>query len=198
MKPYSEACERNKMPILEVLCKAFADCQHVLEVGSGTGQHAVFFSLNLPHLTWQPSDLKENHLGIQGWIDDSPLPNLKQPIELDIDQLPWPTMQTDAVYCSNVFHIVSWHSVRNFFQGIQAVMKPNSVLCVYGPFNYNQQYTSASNQRFDQMLKYRDPLSGIRNFEDVDALAQQAGLVLQDDHAMPANNRCLVWKRNSE
>lgn len=193
-KPYSEACERNREPILGVLRQAFADSRFVLEIGSGTGQHAVYFGAALPHLTWQTADLPRHHAGIQMWIEESRLPNVWQPLALDVNQPNWPIEGVDAVFTANTFHIVSWPEVQRMFDGVARVLRTGGVLCVYGPFNYGGEYTSESNARFDAMLRARDPGSGIRNFEDVRALAEQNGLVFEADHPMPANNRTLVWK----
>ncbi len=194
-KPYSEACERNRGPILEVLREAFADRRRVLEIGSGTGQHAVHFAAGLPHLVWQPSDRSENLSGIRLWCDDAGLKNLLAPIELDLNQEPWPDVHPDAVFSANTLHIVSWLEVQTLLERIGRMLPPDGVLAIYGPFNYGGQYTSASNASFDAFLRSRDPLSGIRSFEDVDALARAHGLCLIQDVAMPANNRTLVWRR---
>ncbi len=194
-KPYSEACERNRGPILEVLREAFADRRRVLEIGSGTGQHAVHFAAGLPHLVWQPSERAENLPGIRLWRDHAGLKNLLAPIELDLNQEPWPDVHPDAVFSANTLHIVSWLEVQTLLERIGRMLPPDGVLAIYGPFNYGGQYTSASNASFDAFLRSRDPLSGIRSFEDVDALARAHGLCLIQDVAMPANNRTLVWRR---
>jgi cyclopropane fatty-acyl-phospholipid synthase-like methyltransferase len=193
MKPFSQACENNKSPILDVLRRVFADRQQVLEIGSGTGQHAVHFAAHLPHLTWQTSDLPENHPGIRAWLEDASLPNLREPIAIDTDQRPWPVEPVDAVFTANTLHIMSWPQVENGFAGIAQVIQPDAVLAVYGPFNYNGGFTSESNRNFDAWLKQRGAHQGIRDFEAVNTLAEQIGLQLQEDNAMPANNRLLVW-----
>ena len=194
-KPYSESCEQNREPILAVLRVAFADCHRVLEVGSGTGQHAVYFAPELPHLVWQTADVRAHHPGIHAWLNEAALPNVLPPLELDVNQRPWPSGRHDAVFSANTLHIMGWPEVERFFAGVGAVLEPGGVLVVYGPFNYNGQFTSESNARFDVWLKARDPASGVRDFEAVDALARAQGLVLQHDIAMPANNRSLVWQR---
>jgi hypothetical protein len=193
MKPFSEACERNKEPILAVLREVFAGRTHVLEIGSGTGQHAVHFAAGLPHLVWQASDVAAHLDGIRAWRDDARLPNLPEPIALDIDQVPWPAVSADAVFTANTLHIVSWAQVQALLVRVGELLRTGAVLAVYGPFNYAGRFTSQSNARFDQMLRERDPHSGIRSFEDVDRLAQAQGFVLERDVAMPANNRTLVW-----
>jgi SAM-dependent methyltransferase len=197
MKPYSEACERNRDPILVVLREVFADRRRVLEIGSGTGQHAVHFAAGLPHLVWQPSDRAENLPGIRLWRDEADLANLLAPIKLDLNQDPWPDVQADASFSANTLHIVSWPEVQTLLQRIGKMLPPGGVLAIYGPFAYGARHTSESNASFDQFLRSRDPLSGIRNFEDVDELARGQGLRLASDRAMPANNRTLVWHRSA-
>lgn len=194
-KPYSESCEQNREPILAVLRVAFADRHRVLEVGSGTGQHAVYFAAELPHLVWQTADVRAHHAGIDAWLDEAALPNVLPPLELDVNQSQWHSGRYDAVFSANTLHIMGWPEVERFFAGVGTVLEPGGVLVVYGPFNYNGQFTSESNARFDVWLKARDPASGVRDFEAVDALARAQGLVLQHDIAMPANNRSLVWQR---
>ena len=194
-KPYSESCEQNREPILAVLRVAFADRHRALEIGSGTGQHAVYFAPELPHLVWQTADVRAHHPGIHAWLNEAALPNVLPPLELDVNQSPWPSGSYDAVFSANTLHIMGWPEVERFFAGVGALLEPGGVLVVYGPFNYNGQFTSESNARFDVWLKARDPASGVRDFEAVDALARAQGLVLQHDIAMPANNRSLVWQR---
>lgn len=191
-RPFSQACENNKTAILEVLKSHFMQVDSVLEVGSGTGQHAVFFAQQLPHLQWQPADQAEYLDGIEAWRSWAQLPNVLAPLTLNVNQ-PWPVRATPAIFSANTVHIMSWAEVENFFATINTVLMPDGVFCLYGPFNYGGQYTSDSNANFDQWLKSRDPLSGIRDFEAIDKLALQAGLSLLKDYPMPANNRCLVW-----
>lgn len=195
MKPYSESSEQNREPILAILREAFAQTHQVLEIGSGTGQHAVYFAQQLPHLTWQTSDLPLHHDGIQAWLDEAALPNTRLPIALDVNQTPWPVAPVDGVFTANTLHIISAPEVACFLAGVGQVLRPDGVLCIYGPFNYGGEFTSESNARFDLWLKARDPLSGVRDFEAVCALAQKHGLALQQDHPMPANNRTLVFRR---
>jgi cyclopropane fatty-acyl-phospholipid synthase-like methyltransferase len=196
-KPFSESCVQNREPILSVLRTCFADRRHVLEIGSGTGQHAVYFGAGLPHLRWQTADVSEHHAGIRQWLDEAALPNVLPPLTLDVSQAGWRSGRYDAVFSANTLHIMSWREVERFFAGVGAVLEPGGVLAVYGPFNYGGRYTSESNARFDAWLKARNPASGVRDFEAVDALAHAQGLVLQQDIAMPANNRTLVWRRTS-
>ena len=186
MKPFSEASERNRGPILTVLKRIFAKTHTVLEIGSGTGQHAAYFAAELPHLVWQASDVAEHLPGIREWIADP------APIELDVDK-PWPGVQADAVYSANTCHIMSWPQVERMFAGI-AKLAP-AVLALYGPFNYNGRHTSESNARFDAMLRGRDPASGLRDIEGMVELAARHGFRLDEDNAMPANNRLLVFRK---
>jgi cyclopropane fatty-acyl-phospholipid synthase-like methyltransferase len=193
-KPFAPHCERNKEPILAVLQPYFANCRRVLEIGSGTGQHAVFFAPALPGTVWQTSDLEENLPGIRLWLEEAALPNLPPPLLLDVTG-EWPKQRFDAAFTANSLHIMPWSAVEQFFAGIDTVLKREALLAVYGPFNYRGTYTSDSNREFDGWLKQRSPLSGIRDFEKVDALANRIGLQLANDHAMPANNRLIVWRR---
>lgn len=196
-KPFAESCVQNRAPILAVLREVFADRRRVLEIGSGTGQHAVYFGAELPHLVWQTADMPQQHPGIRQWLDAAALPNVLPPIALDVSQTAWRNGRYDAVFSANTLHIMGWPEVEGFFEGIGDVLEPGGVVAVYGPFNYNGAYTAESNARFDAWLKARDPASGVRDFEAVDALARAQGLVLQRDIAMPANNRTLVWRRTS-
>lgn len=197
VKPHAPACERNRDPILGVLRRHFAGRRHVLEVGSGTGQHAVYFAGAMPWLVWQASDVAGQLAGIRAWLDDAGLPNTPDPLELDAAALPWPAVQADAVFTANTLHIMGWDEVQAFFRGVGAGLQdaPGGMLVVYGPFNKGGTFSSDSNRDFDAWLKARDPRSGIRDFEAVDGLARDAGLELVEDVAMPANNRCLVWQR---
>jgi cyclopropane fatty-acyl-phospholipid synthase-like methyltransferase len=195
MKPYSESCEQNQEPILAVLREVFKDRHRVLEIGSGTGQHAVHFGRHLPHLLWQTSDLAPNHAGIRAWIDEAKLPNVLSPLMIDANNPVWPVEKVDAVFSANALHIMSWEEVNGLFNGIGRVLADDGLLCLYGPFNYGGNFTSESNARFDEWLKAQNPLSGVRDFEALDKLANRQGLFLSQDIAMPANNRSLVWRR---
>lgn len=198
MLVYSEACERNKDPILRVLAEALRDCRHVLEIGSGTGQHAVHFARHLPHLVWQPSDLPANLPDLSERIRLEGSSNLRMPVILDVRSHPWSIERVDGVFSANTFHIMDWDSIEHFFRGVGQTLQPGGVLCVYGPFRYGGRYTSASNAAFDRELRVHDPDSGIRDFEAVNDLAQAQGLELVTDHAMPANNQTLVWRRQAD
>ena len=199
-KPFSQACENNKQPILDILSKVFSRSEHVLEIGSGTGQHAVFFGQHLPHLTWQTSDLAINHQGINAWLNESTAANVQRPIAVDLNDA-WPesthtnNQPFDALYTANTLHIISWPLVVKFFEGIADNLASQASICIYGPFNYQGKFTSESNANFDLWLKDRDEQSGIRDIEDILTLASSAGLSLIDDHDMPANNRLLVFSK---
>jgi len=192
--PFSDACERNKDPILAILGGALADRTRVVEIGAGTGQHAVHFARHLPHLRWQPTDRAEHLPGLAARIAAEGPPNLAVPVELDVMQDPWPPLRGDAVFSANTLHIMSWQAVEALLAGLPTILEAGGVLAIYGPFKYAGRFTTASNAAFDAMLRERDPKSGVREFEAVNALAESAGLKLQADHAMPANNQLLVWR----
>jgi cyclopropane fatty-acyl-phospholipid synthase-like methyltransferase len=193
-KPYAESCEENKVPILAVLSRLFADVHSVLEIGSGTGQHAVHFAAAMPHLIWHTSDVTEHHPGMHVWLNEAALPNTRDPIDLDV-RGNWPEETYDAVFSANTAHIMGWPAVEALFAGIGKVLAEGGCFALYGPFNYNGQYSSESNRRFDVWLKQRDPLSGIRDFADLNQLAEAQGLKFEEDIEMPVNNRILVWRR---
>ena len=195
MLAVSEACERNKGPILAVLERELAASRSVLEIGSGTGQHAVHFARHLPHLSWQPTELGAGLEPLAERIRLEGPPNLRPAVALDVRTYPWPVERADAVFSANTLHIMAWDAVEHFFRGSGSVLATPGVLCVYGPFRKHGGYTSASNAEFDHFLRRRDPLSGIRDFEALDRLACAEGLELAADHAMPANNQTLVWRR---
>ena len=193
-KPWSAACERNRDPILAVLREHFADRRRVLEVGSGTGQHAVHFATALPHLVWQTSDRPQWLAGIRLWLDEAALPNTPPPLELDVTRR-WPAGGFDAAFSSNTLHIMGWPEVEAFFAGLDGALDADALLAIYGPFNDGGKFTSESNAAFDAALRADDPKRGIRDLEAVDALARARGFALVEDRAMPANNRCVVWRR---
>jgi len=193
----SQACERNKGPILGVLQAELASSRRVLEIGSGTGQHAVHFAAHLPQLQWQPSELRENLPPLAERIALEGTSNLLPPIALDVREHPWPAVPADAIFSANTLHIISWEEVQQFFRGAGAVLGEAGVLCVYGPFRYHSRHTSDSNAEFDACLKARDARSGIRDFEALEALARAQGFETTADKAMPANNRTLVWRRRA-
>ena len=195
-KPFSPACERNQDAVLDVLRERFADRTQVLEIGSGTGQHAVHFALALPQLIWQASDVPDNLPGIRQWLDEARRPNTPPPLTFDINGAP-PAGRFDAIFSANTLHIVAWPEVQRLFAILPMLMTDDALLTVYGPFNYKGVFTSTGNAAFDASLRADDAQRGIRDFEAVDALARSAGLVLVEDRAMPANNRCITWRRSS-
>ncbi len=194
-KPFSQACENNKAAILECLQEHFSSTRRVLEIASGSGQHAVHFAAGLPHLEWQTSDLAVNHGGIQAWVDDAGLANLHPPLCLDVREVPWQISDIDAVFSANCAHIMHWPVVCDMFKGVSKLLPCGGVFALYGPFNYAGTFTSPSNAAFDAGLKARDPAMGIRDYEALAALAEAGALVPIADHAMPANNRLTVWQR---
>jgi SAM-dependent methyltransferase len=196
MLPFSEACERNKAPILDVLATAFAERVHVLEIGSGTGQHAVHFATHLPHLIWHPTERLSYLADLGARVKLEGPPNLRAPTVLDVKQTIWPLRSADAIFTANTLHIMSWPEVADMYRGLDTVLSAGGVLCVYGPFRYEGRCTSDSNQAFDRMLQERDPMSGLRNIRDVAALGAQYGLRLRADHDLPANNRLLEFVRD--
>ena len=196
-KPYADSCEQNSGPILRVIKPLLENCASVLEIGSGTGQHAVYFAERMPHLTWHTSDCAQYMSGINLWLDDAGLENLLRPIELDVSRSIWPRICIDAVFSANTVHIMHWPDVEALFSGVSDVLRQGGVFLLYGPFNYNGLYTSESNARFDRWLRQRDPLSGVRDFEALQALAGKADLLFKEDYEMPANNRTLVWCKHS-
>lgn len=194
-KPYSASCDNNREPIFSVLEGLFENRCSVLEIGSGTGQHAVYFAERLPQLVWQCSDLEENHAGIRQWLGEAALPNTPPPLLLDVKSHDMSAVKFDAVFSANTIHIMGWDAVRSMIQGVGQILSEGGLFILYGPFNYGYKYTSESNARFDEWLRQRDPVSGIRNFEDVEKLANEAQLTLREDIAMPANNRILCWRK---
>ncbi len=196
MKPFAESSEQNKDVILEQLRRLLSDSKSVLEIGSGTGQHAVHFATHMKHLIWQTSDQSEYLDGIKQWLSEANLTNTPPPFSLNVSEDDWPNNQYDAVFAANVVHIMSWDNVKSLYKKLPQVIDKKGLLIFYGPFNYDGQYTSDSNARFDLWLKQRDPQSGIRDFEALDQLAQQAGLVFKTDVEMPVNNRILCWQKS--
>jgi len=194
MRPFSESCEQNRQVIYETIQPYLRG--QVLEIGSGTGQHAVYFTGLKAEISWQTSDLEANLAGIKAWIADADPTRLPAPIALDVLG-DWPGREYDLVFTANSFHIMGEPAVAASFQGIAGCLKPGGRLIVYGPFNYNGTYTSASNEQFDQWLKQRDPQSGIRDFEWIETLATDVGFDLLKDIAMPANNRTLIWQNRT-
>ncbi len=197
-KPFSQASENNKNPILQIIRRVFIRSETVWEIGSGTGQHACFFASQLPHLFWQPTDRTENLPGINLWLTEAKLDNIKPPLALDVNDPVWPCANIEAIFTANTLHIMSAAEMEILFQKLAIYLAANATMCIYGPFNYGGQFTSDSNARFDNWLKQQNPLSGIRDFEQVCDLASAIGLTLIDDHEMPANNRLLIFQRRQD
>ena len=194
-KPFSQACENNRSPIGGVLMRLLSQRSSVLELGSGTGQHAVWFAQHLPHLYWQTSDRVENHSGISQWLDDCGLDNIGRPIALDVGRDAWPTTTFDAAFSSNTAHIMAWPEVEIMFREVAGSLVTGGLFCLYGPMQYSGVIAAESNRAFDCRLKQSNPQQGIREFNDLDQLALSAGMSLLEDNAMPANNRLLVWQK---
>lgn len=193
-RPYAESAERNAEPILEVLRQEFVGITDVLEIGSGTGQHAIRFASELEHLHWQTSDLEENHAGIRAWLADARLPNVRAPISLDV-------MTADisssygAVYSSNTAHIMSFDAVVQMFRLVASVLCPEGVFCLYGPFRRFGAFDTESNAQFDASLRSRDSAMGIRDLEELDSLGAKHGLRRTGLYAVPSNNLVAIWKK---
>ncbi len=197
---FSQACENNKQPILDILQQEFRQSTHVLEVGSGTGQHSVYFAPRLAHLIWQTSDVLAHHAIINAWHTAHPAPNLYAPLAFDLAVDPLPislasNQPYDAVFTANTLHIISWSLVEKLFELVGNALPLNGKFIIYGPFNENGNYTSAGNQQFDISLRQRDPESSIRHLEDILALAKTHHLRLSNKYAMPANNQLLVFQK---
>jgi cyclopropane fatty-acyl-phospholipid synthase-like methyltransferase len=196
-KPFSAACERNREPILEVLRVHYADRREVLEIGSGSGQHAVHFAAALPQLTWQTSDQAQNLPGIRAWLRDAALSNTPGPLCLDVASGIWPSTPFDAVFSANTLHIMAWAEVQSLFAHLPRCTGPLAKLVIYGPFKVGGDFTSQSNAAFDRSLRDAAPHMGLRDAEAVDALAEAAGFGLLSSVAMPANNFCRIWQRHA-
>ena len=197
--PFSQSSENNKEPILDALRVWLGNSHTVLELGSGTGQHAVHFAPRLNHLTWQTSDLQGAHAAIIAWLSRSPCGNLRAPLRVDVRDPRWhagvESIGVDAVYSANTAHIMHWPAVVSMFVGVGHLLPAGGLFLLYGPFCYAGKHTSDGNRTFDASLRERDPGMGIRDRHALDALAEDAGLALEQDQAMPANNRLLVWRR---
>ena len=198
--PFSQACENNKRPILAVLQQELQGARHVLEVGSGTGQHSVYFAPQLAHLKWQTSDVSANHDIIKAWQETYHAPNLYKPLVFDLSQNVLPFNHDigepcDAVFTANTLHIIDWSLVKNLFDLTAKVLPVHGKFIVYGPFNVKGEYTSAGNRQFDAMLRQRDSGSGIRDIEAIIELAETHQLRLKSNHNMPANNQLLVFEK---
>lgn len=198
MKQFAPSCERNKDEIFSVLQEVLPPSGVVLEIGSGTGQHAAYFAARLPHLIWQPSDLRPNLSSIDAWCAEAGAVNLRPALELDLLAKSWPIESARAVVCINTVHIVSWAGVENLFSGAARILALGGVMYVYGAYRYAGRALEPSNEEFDRWLKARDPVSGVRDFEAVNALAERNGLQFSEDRAMPGNNRSIWWIKSAQ
>lgn len=195
-KPYSPACDRNKEPILEVLKEVIHGTdRRLLEIGSGTGQHAVFLAPHFPQVEWHPTDVTVNLKGISIWLDEAKAKNIQRPTRVEVGKDELPKLKFDVIFTSNTFHIMHWKECKSLIKQFGGRLREGSRVVIYGPFKYGGNFTSPSNEEFDQSLKARDPLSGIRNFEDVNNAMIKNGFELMMDVPMPANNQTLVYKR---
>ena len=194
LKPFSQACENNKTHIIEHLKALFSRCNSVLEIGSGTGQHAVYFAQHLPNINWHTSDLVNNHAGINMYVDEYKLINLHKPLAFDIENDKWP-ITVDAVFTANTTHIMSREVAHKMMTLVANHLPIGGLFCQYGPFNYQGKYTSDSNHRFDLWLLERGH-GGIRNIEELQRWVEEKGLHLEEKILMPANNFILVWRKH--
>ncbi len=197
-KPFAESAYRNAGPILEVLAHEFRHCTEVLEIGSGTGQHATAFAAELKHLEWQTSDLEEYHDAIRAWIADCGAANVRAPLALDVRTAELPGESYDAVYSANTAHIMSFESVGDMFSLAGSVLRPGGTFCLYGPFRRGGEFNTPSNANFDANLRARDPAMGVRDLEDLDAIGDENGLQRTALYAVPSNNCVAVWRRLQE
>jgi cyclopropane fatty-acyl-phospholipid synthase-like methyltransferase len=195
-KPLAPATDRNRAAILAVIRVEFKHSTSVLEIGSGTGQHAVFFGQEMPWLCWQTSDRNENHEGINAWLAEASLSNVRAPLALDVEAHAALPGLYDAVFSANTAHIMSIEAVRCMFRLVADCLPSDGLFCLYGPFNLDGAYTSESNQMFDESLKSRDPRMGIRALESLDNMALANDLLQANRYAMPANNMLAVWKKS--
>lgn len=202
-KPFSQACENNKRFILDRIRDHFQPGNLVLEIGSRTAQHVTFFSQMMPHVRWFPSDIPENMPTLVECLAGHQCENIAPPMALDVTQHPWPLSAAnssesdagvDGVFTANTLHIMPWSAVECFFAGVGRMLRPGGKLCVYGPFKYHGDFTTPSNAQFDASLRSQNAVSGLRDFEQINALAEAQNLALIADHTMPANNQLLVWK----
>ena len=192
-RPYSESCAQNREPILAVLRRFLGESRQLLEIGSGTGQHAVYFAPEFPGLQWQTSDRGPNHAGIDAWLEAHPAANLLPPLVLDVSLDSWPDGDYDAVFSANTAHIMHQAEVAAMFAGVGRLLSSGGLFLLYGPFNIGGRYTAPSNEQFDQWLRSQDPGMGVRDLDWLSELAAGAGMRLHEVVDMPADNKTLVW-----
>ncbi len=196
MKLDYPATHRNRDAILGVLHKELPSAARVLEVASGSGQHATFFAGALPGITWQPSSIDDDELAsIEAWREECGARGLLAPVRLDARESAWPAGPYDALFCANMVHIAPWSAAEGLFAGAARVLRPGGVVLLYGPFRFSGRFLAASNEAFDASLRDRDPGWGVRDVEDLVALADRVGLAHVRTHEMPANNHVLVFVR---
>ena len=198
LRQRSPSAERNREPILAVLRGALPATGRVLEIASGTGQHAMYFAGALTGLDWQPSDADADaRASIAAWIAHDGLPNVRAPLALDVHQPDWGVDSLDAVVCINMIHISPWSATQALFAGASARLVDGGVLYLYGPYKRGGAHTAPSNEAFDQQLRSRDPRWGVRDMEAVVTLGESVGLVCDEAVAMPANNFSLVFRKRA-
>ena len=196
-KPHAEACDQNGPHILKVLQARLPERGELLEIGSGTGQHAVRFAEALPGIQWHTSDRAEMHDGIHAWIEEATLANLHEPIALDVLADPWPARRFDAVFSANTAHIMPLEAVEAMFKGVAEVLEAGAPFLLYGPFMYDGEHTSESNWRFDRWIRSWEAHRGLRDVSWLKEIAEPLGLSLAEDVEMPENNRTLVWRKGA-
>lgn len=195
-KPHSEACDRNKDPILEVLKDVVTrDDRRLLEIGTGTGQHAVYMAPHFPFMEWYPTDRGDALAGMKLWFNEARVQNIQAPARIEIGKDELPKLKFDLVFTANTFHIMHWKECKSLIKQMGGRLREGARVVIYGPFKYSGAFTSESNQRFDEELKARDPLMGIRSFEDVKNAMEKNGFELIEDLTMPANNQILIFRR---
>ena len=192
--PISVSCQNNRDPIVQQLARIFKETSQVLEIGSGTGQHAVWFAPRLPWLDWQPSDLENRQSDINSWLNVYPAPNLRKPIVLDVSNV-WPKTCYDAIFSANTSHILSWENVQYMITGAASILPKDGIFCLYGPFKFHGIDLAQSNATFDMELKATSPKRGLRHVELIDEIAQRLGLKITENLSMPRNNRILLWEK---
>jgi cyclopropane fatty-acyl-phospholipid synthase-like methyltransferase len=190
--PTSVSCQKNRDPIVKELARIFKKTSKVLEIGSGTGQHAVWFAPRLPWLDWQPSDLENHQDDINKWLQNYPAPNLRKPIVLDVSSV-WPKTCYDAIFSANTSHILSWENVEHMITGAASMLPKNGIFCLYGPFKIRDMDMAPGNAAFDKKLKVSSPKRGLRHVEMIDKIATSSGLQMTENVSMPENNRILSW-----
>ena len=196
--PHAPAAERNAAPILDVLRFEFANVQHVLEIGSGTGQHAVAVGAAMPHLEWQTSDLDEHHAGIRAWIATAGLSNVREPVSLNVLTADLPPNRYDAVFSANTAHIMNSTAVEKMFALVATTLRDGGLFCLYGPFREAGAFSTPSNAEFDKSLRAQNIGMGIRDLEALDELAAAGKLRRMRRYAMPANNLLVVWQQQAQ